>query len=602
MASICFVHLIISFFILGKFFSRAFPRRDLDLSSLLLVGLACYLGLVLLLNVLFHLDLSSCGYLLTIASAIGILFFWSDFVKEFKSPFIMISVGLAVFYLDAINRIYVPHNFDEFTHWLLMPKQVFLANHLISDSFLNKFWLSYPPGPSALLVPVLKVYQVSTFDSAPQKFAPLVISFIFLVFCKDRAYEFSPRNKLPRVLLVFIAGMAAVLYVEYLGFWHSLLVEAYLIPLLCISLLSLATLKKRVNADVDLIASITCAALFKDVALIFFPILLIYDVTRMILFRKLSFVTIFCLPGLSLFALWYSYTSGGELHLAGKYGLVTFDSALEALPLVLSDLRLKISNVLATEPLRSILLIFALIALLTAVLRNSKHHFFVLVLFFVTYSFAYILFNVFVMPGVGFNYIPLQHFPRYAATGIIPAVFVSLCAYACSTRTQPSLVSPVVLLAVLWWCAEWDRGVKELYSENLRVMYQGRAVTDYLKTLNLTPDDAIEVIQLPKNDSSWPFRYWILEDSMVRSKSFLMKSNNTFKIDKWVQDSNDFQSTFLAHFERSRFLWSNLNEKEFQAIMTPKSKDFFKSMNYNGKPCLYERLAYMNLFECRVPF
>ena len=130
------------------------------------VGLRCYLGFLLiplfllLLNVGLHLPLAVACRAVALAACVGGWVAWRAQRRDgwASTPAPHPIVVLPFFYLvlaAAVQRQgYLPSQWDEFSHWLLMPWQILLAGSPASPRLPYPHYADYTPGwPLALLYP-----------------------------------------------------------------------------------------------------------------------------------------------------------------------------------------------------------------------------------------------------------------------------------------------------------------------------------------------------------------------------------------------------------------------------------------------------------------
>ncbi len=115
--------------------------------------------------------------------------------------FILSFIALLPYLIFSID--YKIHSWDEYSHWLLMPKQIFIENTLQSTNFLYKQFMSYTPGWPALIdYPVFVVGKEFRVDGAYQVSTVGSIAIVGIVF--DIVKLYSKRNIASGYILLVI--------------------------------------------------------------------------------------------------------------------------------------------------------------------------------------------------------------------------------------------------------------------------------------------------------------------------------------------------------------------------------------------------------------
>lgn len=251
----------------------------------------CSIPLILLIgNSVFKIPLHVLSFILFILAVIGFiveLFFKAVKMANIKysadqqghqsqlkksnfkfllHPVYLFTLGVIVFF--SINGFYpyYAHRWDEFSHWLLMPKQIFLYDQVTSFSFPVQQFITYTPGwPLFLAYPDLvltNIFNYQNFHSQGSLFAlfllTLALLFFMYDFICDCVYEYANdyvdiSSTYPS--LVAWCGMLFILYRDPLEYFFPLdiLIETPLLLLLLGSFLLIYMLiKKRISDGLGL--------------------------------------------------------------------------------------------------------------------------------------------------------------------------------------------------------------------------------------------------------------------------------------------------------------------------------------------------------------
>ncbi|MBX7230786.1 MAG: hypothetical protein K1X29_01745 [Bdellovibrionales bacterium] len=94
-----------------------------------------------------NLQMTAMGF--SLLSIYGLVRFVRD--REFsflKSPFLLGALIVFAICDLFLKKMYFPHQWDEYSYWLLMPKQMVQYNAIVSNDFPYKTFMSYLPGLS----------------------------------------------------------------------------------------------------------------------------------------------------------------------------------------------------------------------------------------------------------------------------------------------------------------------------------------------------------------------------------------------------------------------------------------------------------------------
>jgi hypothetical protein len=171
---------------LGHFWSRL-TRKDLrddaSLGLTLLLGIALLTWGVYLLSVA-GFTLSASARVVAALSLPGLVLFARDRrERELLHPTPLLSL-LGVGAVALFTPGYLPHEWDEFSHWVLMPKQMLLADALVSNRFAFHEFMTYTPG-WPILVAFPRAVLSSGFDATQLLAMPILFSSALLGWIYD---------------------------------------------------------------------------------------------------------------------------------------------------------------------------------------------------------------------------------------------------------------------------------------------------------------------------------------------------------------------------------------------------------------------------------
>jgi hypothetical protein len=247
-----------------------FDKKNEWLSLRMLGGFIAPIFFIYLGNTLLSIpiSISAVSYFVFTITSVFIFSFFLYKRKLLRKSFIQLihpsTLLLLLFFLFFLFRgfsSYEPLLWDEYSHWLTMPKQMYFIDHLVSLQFPFVRFVTYTPGwPIALIYPelVLKILWGVEWSAAPLIYTPLilgVISFstIFDFIANTRKtpewHALLPGVVILLILLMTVAPIifettvliespqACILIVIFLVFWIShegLLQKKAIVPLLSI--------------------------------------------------------------------------------------------------------------------------------------------------------------------------------------------------------------------------------------------------------------------------------------------------------------------------------------------------------------------------------
>src|SRR2546430_791372 len=188
-------------------------------------GLRWYLGflliplLLLVINVALRIPIIPASRVVGLCAVAGLvfelrmsrtgpepLFRWTHPVVVFPLVYLALSSGFG-------HRGYVASQFDEFTHWLLMPRQILLAGRPASHAIPFKSYADYTPGWSFLLLYPFAVLG-APFDTGPLLWVPFLSSVgllaaTFDVLCQLDSSERPSATLTAWAVILFLAPLHA---------------------------------------------------------------------------------------------------------------------------------------------------------------------------------------------------------------------------------------------------------------------------------------------------------------------------------------------------------------------------------------------------------
>ena len=168
------------------------------------IGITTFAGFFLIsfflffLNVLGKFSLTCSSFIVLILSLMGLCLFLYQEKNVLKTrlihPLFLLSLPMLISFIYFGNIHYVAYSSDEFSHWLTMPKQMYLHQELISKLFRVTEFVSYLPGwPSLLIYPslILSSYVMVQYT--------LLISFFMSAVFLAALYDFLSGEKLETI-------------------------------------------------------------------------------------------------------------------------------------------------------------------------------------------------------------------------------------------------------------------------------------------------------------------------------------------------------------------------------------------------------------------
>jgi hypothetical protein len=144
---------------------------------------------VFVLHMTFGLDLRTAARVTFLAACIGFLYLLFDTRLKIKElslhPLFTWGIPLTIFFFIFGPTEYIPTGTDEFSHWLTMPKQMFLENALLSPNFLVKDFASYTPG-----WPILLIYADLVLSKAFNYSEIIYVVFFSSIVCLSAIYDY----------------------------------------------------------------------------------------------------------------------------------------------------------------------------------------------------------------------------------------------------------------------------------------------------------------------------------------------------------------------------------------------------------------------------
>lgn len=145
--------------------------------------------IVFVLHMTFGLDLRTAARVTFLFACIGFLYLLYDArlkIKElFLHPVFTWGIPLTIFFFIFGPTEYIPTGTDEFSHWLTMPKQMFLENALLSPNFLAKTFVSYTPG-----WPILLIYSDLVLSKVFNYSEIIYVAFFSGIVCLSAIYDY----------------------------------------------------------------------------------------------------------------------------------------------------------------------------------------------------------------------------------------------------------------------------------------------------------------------------------------------------------------------------------------------------------------------------
>lgn len=141
---------------LGTLLQRLFKdHQEQTLGMFFFMGLCSIYMVMAILNI-FGIDLQTASLFTIGISNIGLILFIKNLIRYkkyqiFQHPTFWLFIFFWIIFL-LFGKSYYPTSWDEFSHWLTMPKQIFLTKSLYSEDFLTKGFASYTPGWPLLLI------------------------------------------------------------------------------------------------------------------------------------------------------------------------------------------------------------------------------------------------------------------------------------------------------------------------------------------------------------------------------------------------------------------------------------------------------------------
>jgi hypothetical protein len=236
----------------------------------------------------------------------------------FLHPSFILLILFFIFFKIKGFTTFEAQMWDEFSHWMMMPKQFYFFDRFISIDFPYTRLVTYTPGWSvALIFPelILKDLFSSTWDPHSLVYCPLFLGVICVSFVFDFFKHFAQKINIQKSTLVSWLVLASVFVGEWLFiFSQSVLIEDPQIFILVLLFTFIWAWSEALFTDFFAIAFLSIVLgfcyLVKDSSiLIAAPVFLAALFMRKITFRNFIF---FFIPLLVFFGIWKFHTHGYE--------------------------------------------------------------------------------------------------------------------------------------------------------------------------------------------------------------------------------------------------------------------------------------------------
>jgi hypothetical protein len=162
------------------------------------IGLQLFIGFTIiplfmgLLNLAFRVPLEVSALIVSVVggflAVINLIQSRSKLKKMISHPVLTYGLLVALIYYCFGPKNYFATSWDEFSHWMTMPKQMFLHKEIYDGNFLVRTFYSYLPGWPLLLIFHDLVFGIE-FNTTHALYCVLISS----IFCCGAIYDLSRR-------------------------------------------------------------------------------------------------------------------------------------------------------------------------------------------------------------------------------------------------------------------------------------------------------------------------------------------------------------------------------------------------------------------------
>lgn len=228
---------------LGALVIRSTPHRSM-LGLQLFLGFAALPILIFTLNLVFRLNLETASQIVSLVGIAGVVIWLRDNKANFRAtlqhPLWFGMIALTIVFKFFGTQDYSPHSWDEFSHWLTMPKQMFLHKELLSSAFEVTDFASYTPGwPLQLLA--YSLAALPEFDVSKVVFLPYFSGFAMILASYDLLKEnFDTSKSFASREIIFVLAIAFGLALGNFFTPESVLIENPMVHVLILIFVVLA--------------------------------------------------------------------------------------------------------------------------------------------------------------------------------------------------------------------------------------------------------------------------------------------------------------------------------------------------------------------------
>ncbi len=225
--------------------------------------------------------------------------------SKLKATHILILVCMLSFFVFDMS--YIPHRWDEFSHWALMPKQIFMSNSMVPTNPVYPHFVKYTPGWPTLLAYPQSLF-LKAFDSTQLIQVPVFLFCLFVGATYDslRLVLDTYSTKILKNSILWIIGFIVLILSGIIP--NDLLVEFPIVIVLSCVFLSFYLFEKNcINENKFILYSvilIVSSFLIKNPLLLFLPAYIYFFIKQKKIKRRYQYSLLLIIAGILVQGLW----------------------------------------------------------------------------------------------------------------------------------------------------------------------------------------------------------------------------------------------------------------------------------------------------------